>query len=35
LRDVQGTGPGGRITDGDVRRAIEARNAVPSIVPTR
>lgn len=34
LRDVQGTGPGGRITDGDVRRAIEARNAVPSIVPS-
>ncbi len=30
LCDVQGTGPGGRITDGDVRRAIEARSAAPS-----
>jgi pyruvate dehydrogenase E2 component (dihydrolipoamide acetyltransferase) len=30
LREVQGTGPRGRITDGDVRRAIEARSAAPS-----
>jgi pyruvate dehydrogenase E2 component (dihydrolipoamide acetyltransferase) len=34
LRDVQGTGPGGRITDGDVRRTIEARNVVPPVTPS-
>ena len=30
LREVRGTGPGGRITDTDVRRALTARTAAPA-----
>jgi pyruvate dehydrogenase E2 component (dihydrolipoamide acetyltransferase) len=33
LREVQGTGPGGRITDTDVRRTLTAKAASPSPVP--